>query len=92
MKSMNISMPNPMKDWVESIVDGGDYASASDYLRDLIRKDREYRAKREVLVQALIEGEQSGIAEPFTLDEFLTEMHEKYGKKTGIRISQKGQG
>ncbi|MGL4488100.1 MAG: type II toxin-antitoxin system ParD family antitoxin [Rhizobiaceae bacterium] len=58
---MNISLPDPMKDWVETQIAGGDYASASDYVRDLIRKDRDYREKRTALIQALIEGEESGI-------------------------------
>jgi antitoxin ParD1/3/4 len=62
VKSMNISLPAPMRDWVEAQVEGGSYASASDYVRDLIRKDREYRSKREALLQALIEGEESGIS------------------------------
>lgn len=79
MKSMNISLPDPMKDWVESIVDGGDYASASDYMRDLIRKDREYRAKKQTVIQALIAGEESGDGEPFTREEFFAEMHAKHG-------------
>ena len=52
MKSMNISLPAPMRDWVEARVETGDYASASDYVRDLIRKDRKYRGKREALLQA----------------------------------------
>jgi antitoxin ParD1/3/4 len=62
MKSMNISLPAPMRDWVEAQVEGGSYASASDYVRDLIRKDREYISKRQALLQALIEGEESGIS------------------------------
>lgn len=38
------------------------YSNASDYVRDLIRRDQEYQDKREALVKALIAGEQSGIA------------------------------
>jgi antitoxin ParD1/3/4 len=79
MKSMNISLPAPMRDWVESQVETGSYASASDYVRDLIRKDREYRGKREALLHALIEGEGSGISEPQDLQSFLKEMRAKAG-------------
>ena len=32
-----------MKEWVEAQTRTGDYASSSDYVRDLIRKDREQR-------------------------------------------------
>lgn len=63
MKTMNISLPDQMKDWVEARIGEGSYASASDYVRDLIRKDRDYREKREALLQALIEGEESGISD-----------------------------
>jgi antitoxin ParD1/3/4 len=92
MKSMNISLPAPMRDWVESQVEGGSYASASDYVRDLIRKDREYRGKREALLQALIEGEESGISEPQDLESFLAEMRAKHGNKAKIPAVAERQG
>jgi antitoxin ParD1/3/4 len=79
MKSMNISLPDSMKDWVERCVATGNYASASDYVRDLIRDDREYREKREELLQALIEGEESGIAPEQPVGDFLAEMRLKRG-------------
>ena len=40
MASMNVSVPDPMRDWVQSRVDTGRYASVSDYVRDLIRRDQ----------------------------------------------------
>ena len=91
MKSMNISLPEQMKDWVDTRVEGGDYASASDYVRDLIRKDREFRDKREALIQALIEGEESGISEPQSLGEFLTEMRSKHADKINLQAGKESQ-
>jgi antitoxin ParD1/3/4 len=41
MASMNVSLPGPMRDWVQRRIDSGQYASVSDYVRDLIRKDQE---------------------------------------------------
>ena len=38
--TMNVSLPEPMRAWVESRVETGDYANASDYVRDLIRHDQ----------------------------------------------------
>ncbi len=58
MATMNISLPDNMREWVESQVASGQYANASDYVRDLIRHDQR---QREALVLALIEGEKSGI-------------------------------
>lgn len=63
MASMNISVPDPMRDWVQSRIESGRYASVSDYVRDLIRRDQAQADARDALVAALIEGEQSGISE-----------------------------
>jgi antitoxin ParD1/3/4 len=84
MKTMNISLPAPMRDWVEAQVEGGSYASASDYVRDLIRKDREHRGKREALLQALIEGEESGISDK-SMEEIIADARAGLSAKTGVR-------
>ena len=59
MVEMNVSLPERMKDWVEERLKDGCYASASDYVRELIRRDQE---QRDALVGALIEGEESGVS------------------------------
>jgi antitoxin ParD1/3/4 len=38
--SMNISLPDPLRRYVQGRIDSGQYASASDYVRDLIRRDQ----------------------------------------------------
>ena len=68
MATMNISLPDQMKNWVEESVQSGLYANASDYIRDLIRQDHQ---KMAALRQALIEGELSGKASPFNLETFI---------------------
>ena len=40
MASMNISVPDSMREWVQGRVESGEYASVSDYVRDLIRRDQ----------------------------------------------------
>ena len=40
MASMNISLPDPLRDYVQDRIDSGRYASVSDYVRDLIRRDQ----------------------------------------------------
>ena len=62
MATMNVSLPDPMREWVEAQIKSGEYSNASDYVRDLIRRDREYRDKREILIKALIAGEDSGVS------------------------------
>ena len=61
--TMNISVPDPMRDWVQRRIESGQYASASDYMRDLIRRDQAQADEREALLRALIKGEESGVSE-----------------------------
>ncbi|MBI3775941.1 MAG: type II toxin-antitoxin system ParD family antitoxin [Gammaproteobacteria bacterium] len=63
MATMNVSLPDPMKDWVEDQVKTGHFSNASDYVRDLIRRDQEYQEQREALIKALVAGEKSGVSE-----------------------------
>lgn len=60
MATMNISIPDPMKDWVQSQVETGTYANSSDYVRDLIRQDQKKRNKIQALQAAITAGLQSG--------------------------------
>jgi len=39
MATLNVSLPDYLKNWIINQVDIGTYSSASDYLRDLIRED-----------------------------------------------------
>lgn len=59
METMNISLPDPMKEFVEDLVTQGDYSSASEYVRELIREDRKRREKAR-LEGLLLEGLASG--------------------------------
>lgn len=40
MATMNVSLPDLMRDYVQNRIDSGQYASVSDYVRDLIRRDQ----------------------------------------------------
>ena len=62
MATMNISLPDPMRDWVEAQIKTGQYANNSDYLRDLICKDQRSCEKLKALQQAITEGFASGPA------------------------------
>lgn len=62
MASMNVSVPDPMRDWVQRRIDSGQYASVSDYVRDLIRRDQTQAEERQALVEALVQGERSGVS------------------------------
>ena len=53
MATMTISLPEPMKDWIEARIKEGEYASTSDYVRDLVRRDRERRSLPELTMDDL---------------------------------------
>eukprot|EP01035_Chromulina_nebulosa_P005662 gene5662-7686_t len=61
MAQMNISVPDGLKQWAEQRVAQGDYASTSDYLRDLMRRDREAAAEAAWLQAELDRGVESGV-------------------------------
>lgn len=69
MATMNISLPNPMRDWVEQQIQGGRYSNNSDYVRDLIRRDQELRDKTLALQQAITKGLESGLDGKLDMDE-----------------------
>ncbi|RYD75308.1 MAG: type II toxin-antitoxin system ParD family antitoxin [Verrucomicrobiaceae bacterium] len=63
MATMNVSLPEVLKDWAESRAGTGDYSNTSDYVRDLIRRDRDH-VQKIAAIQALVsEGLESGISE-----------------------------
>jgi antitoxin ParD1/3/4 len=70
MATMNVSLPDQMKTWVEECVQSGRYANSSDYVRDLIRRDH---LKLELLRQSLIEGENSGPSTGLDIDTFIAD-------------------
>jgi antitoxin ParD1/3/4 len=63
MATMNISLPDPMKAWVEEQAKSGRYANTSDVVRDLIRREQ-VKADKIANMQRLIdEGRASGISD-----------------------------
>jgi antitoxin ParD1/3/4 len=57
MSTMNVSLPDDLKSFVDAQVSEGSYGSTSEYVRDLIRRDHDRRQLR----AALIEGARSPI-------------------------------
>jgi len=60
MSTMNISLPNALKEFVEGQVAEQGYGTSSEYVRELIRKDRD----RESLRALVMEGARSAPASP----------------------------
>ena len=78
MATMNVSLPDAMKAWVEEQAGTGRYANASDYVRDLIRRDQE-RLEKIAAMQALIdEGLASGVS-ALSVDQILQVARDRVG-------------
>jgi antitoxin ParD1/3/4 len=57
MTSLNISLPEPLKTYVEGQVASGDWGTPSEYIRELIRQDKERRlANLEQELLAAVKG------------------------------------
>ncbi|MGY6627198.1 MAG: type II toxin-antitoxin system ParD family antitoxin [Oceanicaulis sp.] len=76
MATMNVSLPDMLKAAVDEQVASGRYASASDYVRDLIRRDAESRAKRAEFNRLIQEGLDSPIVDQ-SLSEIISEVREE---------------
>lgn len=79
MGTMNVSLPDPMKSWVEDQSRSGRYANSSDYVRDLIRRDRQRIEAIAALQGAIDEGLASGPAEEMDREAFKTLVRNTHG-------------
>jgi antitoxin ParD1/3/4 len=62
---MNISLPAPLKTWFEQQVEQRGYSTASEFVRDLLRREQE-QAVRAAVDARLIEAIDSGKSTPMT--------------------------
>lgn len=81
MATMNVSLPDPMKAWVETRLNDGSFSNTSDYVRHLIRRDQERAQAIEAIQQAIDEGLKSGDPEPFDFKAFKAQMRERHARK-----------
>ncbi|MEO7019588.1 MAG: type II toxin-antitoxin system ParD family antitoxin [Ktedonobacteraceae bacterium] len=65
MTTMNISLPENLKGFVDTQVEQGGYSTSSEYIRELIRSDQKKKLEQR-LNSLLLEGLESG--EPILVD------------------------
>ena len=66
MATMNISLPDDMKAFIEAQAAAKGFGTVSEYMRALIRETQERAARRERVDALLLEGLDSGPATPMT--------------------------
>ena len=78
MATMNISLPGPMKQWVEAQASDGRYSNSSDYVRDLIRRDQ-VRSEKIANMQRLVDEARAEPTLEMTMDEIMAEARRRAG-------------
>lgn len=68
MATMNISLPDQMKQWVEEQTRDGRYANSSDVVRDLIRREQ-IKAEKIAHMQRLVDEARAGGISTRSLEE-----------------------
>lgn len=64
MSQLNVSIPPALKTWIDHRVTEGRYSSASDYIRDLVRRDQDSAKEETEWLRGLIaEGLASGVVD-----------------------------
>jgi antitoxin ParD1/3/4 len=79
MATMNISLPDPMKAWVEAQTGDGRYSNASDFIRDLIRREQERRDEIANMQRLVDEGRASDIS-----DESMEDIRARALRRAGL--------
>ena len=79
MATMNVSLPQQMKDWVEAQTSDGKYANTSDLVRDLIRREQIKQEKIAALQEKIDEGFESGFVEVGNISEFFEGLKKQAG-------------
>lgn len=74
--TMNVSLPESMKAYVDERVEQDEYGTASEYIRDLIRSDQRTRAHRQ-LERVLLERIESDDFREFSIDDVRKELERR---------------
>jgi antitoxin ParD1/3/4 len=69
METMNVALPDALKEFVQSRVAEGGYSSVSEYVRELIRADQKQQAWA-VLEAEVLKGLDSGPSVPMTSEDW----------------------
>ncbi len=79
-KTINISVPQTMAEYIEQEVQSGEFASTSDFLRTLVREHQTRRSRAasdEELRAAIREGLESGDRSPLNMQEIIARAQER---------------
>ena len=74
---MNVNLSSKFESYIQQQLNEGTYNNASEVIREALRlkmqQDEVYQAKLEALRAAIIQGEESGEATPFDIQDIIRE-------------------
>ena len=74
---MNVNLSSKFESYIQQQLDEGTYNNASEVIREALRlkmqQDETYQAKLDALRTAIIQGEESGEATPFDIQDIIRE-------------------
>lgn len=88
MTSMNVSLPESMRRFIEDQIATGGYGTVSEYFRELVRADKQRKAEDE-LAALLLQGIKSGKATPMTNQDW-TEIRAEVRRRAAARQTRRG--
>ena len=86
MATMNISLPDEMKAFIEAQAAAKGFGTVSEYMRALVREVQERTTRREHVDALLLEGLESGPATPLTNSDWETirrEVKKRHASRQG---------
>ncbi len=88
MATMNISLPDAMKEWVEQQAATGRYSNSSDVVRDLIRREQ-VRAEKIANLQRLVDEARASGIDSRSVDEIMADVRAKAMEAGSVSVQGK---
>lgn len=82
MATINVCLPDAMKTWVKARLKDGSFCDTSDYVRHLIRNDKDRTQAVDALQKAIEDGVKSGAPKAFDVKAFKARMNECHSRKS----------
>lgn len=77
-----ITLTSKLDEWIKSQTNGGEFTNDSEYIRHLIRRDRDQKSKLLALRAAIQEGLDSGVSDR-TVGDIWAEAEARHQTKNG---------
>ena len=81
MATMNVSLPDEMKEWIEAQAANGRFANVSDYIRDVVRRDMKRSEGVARLQTEIDKGRAGAFTEYDSADELFADIKQRAAKR-----------